>query len=52
MAKACSRACGSARSRIQPCSSHSQIAPASCRTLIAQALSVQIAGRRYFVINI
>ena len=47
-----SRACGSARSCIQPCSSHSRIAPASCSTEIAQPRSVRVAARRFFVISI
>ena len=46
MCSARSRACGSARSCIQPCSSHSLMAPASCSTLIAHARSVRITGRR------
>jgi len=47
--KACSRACGSARSFAQPCSSHSWMAPASCSTASAQPRSVRVAGRRSFV---
>ena len=42
-AKARSRACGSARSCIQPCSSHSRTAPASCSTEIAHPRSVRIS---------
>lgn len=45
-----SRTCGSARSCIQPCSSHSGIALTSCRTLIAQPRSVRIDGCLSFVI--
>jgi hypothetical protein len=45
MSKARSRACGSARSYIQPCSSHSRMAPASCSTEIAQPCSVLTAVR-------
>lgn len=46
MTNARSRACGSARSRTQPCSSHPWTAPASCNTEIAQPCKVRIAGRR------
>ena len=52
MTRARSRACGSVRSCIQPCSSHSRMAPASNSTEIAHPRSVRIAGRRSFVINI
>src|ERR1700694_5772299 len=38
-------ACGSVRSFIQPCSSHSQMAPASSRMEIAQPSIVRKAGR-------
>jgi hypothetical protein len=51
-ARARSRACGSARSCIQPCSSHSRMAPASCSTEIAQMRSVRTVGLRSFVIGI
>ena len=51
MAKARSRACGSVRSCIQPCSSHSRMAPTSSNTEIAHPSSVRIAGRRFFVIS-
>lgn len=47
--KARSRACGSAGSCIQPCSSHSRMAPASCSTEIAHPRNVRIAGRRSFI---
>jgi hypothetical protein len=43
MSMAWSRACGSARSFIQPWSSHSRMAPASWSTDIAQPRGVQIA---------
>jgi hypothetical protein len=46
------RACGSARSFIQPCSSHSRIAPASSKTDIAHPSIVRNAGRRSLVISI
>src|SRR5215213_3928844 len=46
------RACGSARSCIHPCSSHSRMAPASLSTEIAQLRSVRIAGFLSFVISI
>jgi hypothetical protein len=52
IAKARSRACGSARSCIQPCSSYSWMACASLSAAIAYARSVRIAGRRCFVVNI
>lgn len=44
--KACSRACGSARSCIHPCSSHSRMAPASCSTKIAQPRGIWMVRRR------
>jgi hypothetical protein len=44
-------ACGSAWSCIQPCSSHSRMAPASCSTEIAQPRNVRTAGRRSKVIS-
>ena len=47
-----SRAWGSLRSLIQPCSSHSRIAPASRRTDLAHPSTVRNAGRRSFIINI
>ncbi len=47
-----SRASGSPQSFIQPCSSHSRMAPASSNTEIAQPCSVRIAGRRSFIISI
>ncbi len=47
-----SRACGSARSRIQPCSSHSRMAPASSKTPMAHPSKDRIAGRGFFVTNI
>ena len=50
MSKARWRACGSARSCIQPCSSHSLIAPASFSTAIAQPRKVQDAGRFSLVV--
>jgi hypothetical protein len=52
MSTARSRACGSARSCIQPCSSHSRMAPASCSTAIAQPRNVRIVGGLTFVISI
>ncbi len=48
ISKARSRACGSARSCIQPCSSHSRMAPASFSTLIAQPRGFRIVGSRGF----
>ncbi|MGY3532929.1 hypothetical protein ACVILK_003479 [Bradyrhizobium embrapense] len=45
ISKARSRACGSARSCIQPCSSHSRMAPASWGTWIARPHSVRSARR-------
>jgi hypothetical protein len=51
MSNARPRACGSAWSCIQPCSSHSRIAPASGSTEIAQPRSVRIAGLFAFVIH-
>src|ERR1700726_2826354 len=51
-ARARSRASGSPQSFIQPCSSHSRMAPASSNTEIAQPCSVRIAGRRSFIIRI
>ena len=51
MRNARSRACGSVRSLIQPCSSHSRIAPVSSRTDLAQPSIVRVAGRRSFVIE-
>jgi hypothetical protein len=47
-----SRACGSVRSFIQPCSSHSRMAPASRRTEIAHPSIVQTVGRRSFTTSI
>jgi hypothetical protein len=44
------RACGSARSCIQLCPSHSLIAPASCSTAIAQPRKVRVAGRFSLVV--
>ena len=52
MSKARSRASGSARSCIQPCSSHSLIAPASCSTEMAHPRKVRVAGRFALVISI
>jgi hypothetical protein len=52
MTKARSRECGSARSFIQPCSSHSRMAPASSNTDRAQPSIVRRAGRRSLVISI
>jgi hypothetical protein len=51
IANARSGACGSAWSCIQPCSSHSRMAPASCSTEIAQPRNVRTAGRRSKVIS-
>jgi len=50
--KARSRACGSVRSCIQPCSSHSRIAPTSKSTEIAHPVMVRIGGRRLVVASI
>jgi hypothetical protein len=41
-----------AAKKLQPCSSHSRMAPAPCSTEIAQPRSVRIAGRFSFVISI
>jgi hypothetical protein len=49
--RARSRACGSARSLIQPCSSHSRMAPASSRTDLAHPSIVLKAGRRSFPVT-
>lgn len=46
------RACGSARSCIQPWYTHSRIAPASCNTAIAHPRTVRIAVRLSLVISI
>jgi hypothetical protein len=46
------RARGSQQSCIQPCSSHSRMAPASFSTEIAQPWSVRIVGRRSMVLSI
>ena len=45
-------ACGSARSIIQPCSSHSRMAWASSRTEIAQPCRVRIAARLSFISSV
>ena len=50
--RARAQAWGSARSFVQPCSSHSWIAPASIRTDLAHPSIVRKAGRRSFVIRI
>ena len=50
--RARTRACGSARSRIQPCSPHSRIAPTSIRTDVAHPSAVRKAGRRSFIVSI
>ena len=47
-----SRACGSARSCAQPCSSHSWMAPACCSTFIAHPWSVRIACGLFFVVSV
>jgi hypothetical protein len=47
MSKARSRACGSARSCIQPCSSHSRMAPVSSRTDLAHPSIVRKAVRLF-----
>jgi hypothetical protein len=47
-----SRAWGSQRFLIQPCSSHSRIAPSSWSIEIAHPRSVRIAGQRSFIISI
>ncbi|MGY3532925.1 hypothetical protein ACVILK_003483 [Bradyrhizobium embrapense] len=47
-----SRACGSVRSCIQPCSSHSRMAPTSWRTWIAHPRSVRVIGLRSLIISI
>ena len=52
MSKARWRTCGSARSCIQPCSSRSRMAPASCSTEMAQPRRVRIAGRLSLNISI
>ena len=52
ISKARSRACGSARSCIQPCSSHSRMAPASWSSWIAHPRIVRTLGRRSFAISI
>jgi hypothetical protein len=49
---ACSRACGSARSCIQPWSAHSRMTCVSFSTAIAHPRSVRIAGRPFLVTSI
>jgi hypothetical protein len=50
--RAISRACGSARSFFQRCTSHSRIAPASISTEIAHLSSIRLAGFDFFVTSI